>query len=167
MKRAASRLLLVEGEEDKRVIPWLIESAGISWGAVESPIVKIVACEGVDTLLSPGFIETHLKISGLFSLGVMVDADENAEERWARIRARIAPRFPEAPSRITEEGVILRGDEAPAFGAWIMPDNINRGMLETFLMFLRPEDNQPLLDLADKAVSDAKTLRRAVLFEPH
>lgn len=158
MRRGATRLLLVEGEEDKRVIPWLIESTGIEWGPSNSPIVNIVCSDGVDELLSPGFIETHLKSSGLSSLGVIVDANDSLENRWARIKARISHRFPEAPDRIPETGAVLNGEDDPVFGAWIMPDNISRGMLETFLMFLRPEDNQPLLDLADKVVSEAKDL---------
>lgn len=158
MRRDATHLLLVEGDEDKRVIPWLIENAGIPWGPKESPLVKIVSSDGVDTLLSPGFIETHLKTSGLSSLGVMVDADESVEERWTRIRERISRHFPEAPSQMLEKGLVLHSEEGPAFGAWIMPDNLNRGMLETFLMFLRPQDNQPLLDLADRVVSEARSL---------
>ncbi|MBK8255248.1 MAG: hypothetical protein IPK82_21625 [Polyangiaceae bacterium] len=49
-----------------------------------------------------------------------------------------------------------------AFLRWttvtIMPDNISRGMLETFLLFLRPTDNQALLDFSSRVVEEAKNL---------
>jgi hypothetical protein len=89
---------------------------------------------------------------------VLVDADEDAGHRWRQIRDCIAHAFPNAPLEISKEGIVLRNSSSKAFGAWIMPDNMNRGMLESFLLYLRPEDNQPLLDFAREAVLRAKNL---------
>ncbi len=158
MKRIASRVLLVEGQEDLRVVPWLIESTGVDWGPKDAPIVSIAAYDGVENLLAAGEIETRLKASGLQALGVMVDADTSATSRWAQIRARILAAYPAAPTDLPPEGVVLRGATQPAFGAWIMPDNTNRGMLETFLLHLRPTDNSPVLDLSSRVVDEARSL---------
>ncbi len=62
--------LLVEGREEQRVIPELIEKNGIEWGdSNDSWIVKIDEFDGVDKLLKPGVIEAELKSSGLSHLG--------------------------------------------------------------------------------------------------
>lgn len=111
MNRASPRILLVEGQEDLRVIPYLAEAAGVSWGDKNNPIVRIVQYNGVEELLAPGAIETQLKASGLTSLGIIVDADESVEARWAAIRTRILPRYPQAPIEPVPEGVVLQDDE--------------------------------------------------------
>ena len=152
------KVLLVEGNEDKRVIPQLVEAAGILWAPNRTQIVDIVPFDGVDALLKPGEIETQLKRSRLTALGVLVDADESASGRWDSIRARIVEHYPNAPTIMPPPGVVLRSAGKPSFGAWVMPDNVNRGMLETFLMYLRPQGNQPLLDLSADIVSTAKSL---------
>jgi hypothetical protein len=161
MTDARQRVLLVEGDEDKRVIPALITQAGLVWTPQTStPIVHIESCGGVESLLVPSRIETHLKSSGLRSLGVLIDADESASNRWSSIRARILSRYPDAPVAMSEEGVVLRGagEGEPAFGAWIMPDNSTKGMLETFLLHLRPTANPALLRLARTVVREAAEL---------
>jgi hypothetical protein len=112
----------------------------------------------VSPLLAVGEIETHLKASGLTALGVMIDADESAASRWTAIRARIIDRYPEAPEDLPARGAVLHREGSPSFGAWIMPDNSNRGMLETFLLHLRPEDNSPLLEFGERTVMDAQSL---------
>lgn len=152
------KMLLVEGDEDKRVVPWLAEAAGILWNPNKAPIVDIYPYDGVDTLLRPGEIETQLKRSGLTALGVIVDADESASGRWEAIRARICDRYTQIPATLPISGVVLRQDSLPAFGAWVMPDNANRGMLESFLLYLRPDSNRDLLRHSADAVSTAKSL---------
>ena len=67
--------LLVEGAEDKRVIPYLIEANGISWGEnKEEAIVLIEVCGSKTELLNRYEISTQLQNSGLSALGLMVDA---------------------------------------------------------------------------------------------
>ncbi len=53
--------LLVEGAEDKRVIPELIEANGIPWGTRRQPIVYIEDFDGIENLLAPKAISTELK----------------------------------------------------------------------------------------------------------
>lgn len=166
MSRPPSKVLLVEGADDLRVVPWLVELAGISWGTKKQPIVAISQCEGVDNLLAEGEIETRLKASGLTALGVIVDADESASSRWQTIRSRIISQFPLAPSVLPPEGLVLHHSHGPSFGAWIMPDNVSRGMMETFLLFLRPAENTALHELAATAVTQARTVG-APFLDPH
>ncbi|MDX2052814.1 MAG: DUF3226 domain-containing protein [Polyangiaceae bacterium] len=158
--------MLVEGSDDLRAIPHLLETAGVAWGRKDKPIVKIIQCEGVATMLAPDFITTHLKASGLVALGVIVDADNSAQDRWRTIRERVLDLYSDAPSDMPATGVILRATGKPTFGAWIMPDNVNRGMLETFLLFLRPKDNPSLLAYAQEVIQEAKN-RGAPFLEQH
>ena len=61
MARQSIKKLLVEGEEDQRVIPPLIEANGIRWGEPdEKPIVDIGQCGGFENLVGPGLIETDI-----------------------------------------------------------------------------------------------------------
>lgn len=84
--------LLVEGEEDKRVIPYLMEANGIPWKKQEEPAF-IRECGGYQNIDST-LISTVLQKSGLQALGVIVDADDNLNERWKSIRIvfTISPR---------------------------------------------------------------------------
>ena len=159
MKRdfQTKRILLVEGEEDKRVIPELIEkTSGIAWEVGNTTIVGIKKFDGKSELLKPGQIETELKGSGLISLGVLIDADEDAAACWDSIRnrERLKSTYPEFPATMPEKGFITRAANRPHFGVWIMPDNTNRGMLETFLLYLRP--TSPLLEFSKETVKLAQ-----------
>lgn len=138
-------LLLVEGEEDKRVIPELIEANGITWEleAKESekpkePVVKIEQHGGIEKLLKPKLISTRLKRADLAALGLMVDADEEPIARWNSIRNVCLPSIPDLPESLPEEGLIHPTTIGPKFGVWMMPDNKMPGMLETFLVNLVP-----------------------------
>lgn len=132
--------LLVEGSEDKRVIPELIEANGIRWGeTAREAIIHIQDFDGIENLLAPHEISTQLKESGLEILGIMVDADDIPEERWTRIREECMGVFPELPRDFPKQGLIYSGESGLKLGVWIMPDNQARGMLETFLAYLVPD----------------------------
>lgn len=80
------KILLVEGDNDKRVIPEFIERNGILWeSSPQEYIVKIKAKDSKENLLNETEIETELKASGLKALGIVVDADENPQTRKQRI----------------------------------------------------------------------------------
>jgi hypothetical protein len=161
------QILLVEGAEDKRVLPFLVEQhTGISWELENTTIVGIKAFDGKPELLKPGVIETQLKSPGLITLGVLVDADEDATACWDSIRhrERLKSMYPTFPMTMSEKGFITRADNQPTFGVWIMPDNINRGMLETFLLHLRP--TSALLEFSKEVVKTAQE-RGAPVLETH
>jgi hypothetical protein len=70
MARANPNRLLVEGEEDKRVIPYFMEYF-IPWGNNRGAWpVEIEAFNGIEEMLKPGVIEAELRISRLQALGI-------------------------------------------------------------------------------------------------
>ena len=76
-------------------------------------------------------------IDGLETLGIVIDADENAMNRWQAVRNRLSqagyPSLPKIPDKC---GTIIPGDadiDLPTVGVWLMPDNAADGMLETLI----------------------------------
>ena len=64
--RINPKKLLVEGDEDKRVIPQLIEANGIPWGENRDTwIAEIGQSDGFENMVKQGLIETELKASNL------------------------------------------------------------------------------------------------------
>lgn len=156
MKRVPKRKLLVEGDDDKRVIPYLVEANGIDWGPRNNPIVTIESFNGIEELLAPRVIETELKVSELDALGIMIDADDDCLRRWRSIKSHCLEAFPNLPETIPIEGLVAERDDGPWLGVWIMPDNQSSGMIETFLHRLIPDDAEPLLDYADQCLSNSR-----------
>lgn len=159
-----SKILMVEGATEKRLIPELMEQRGVNWEPFSGQYaVKINDCEGFASLVAPREIEATLKTSGLESLGIVFDADDlhdGESNRWKSIRARFEDIGFNPPNNIPKDGLIITQAGGPSIGAWMMPDNSNRGMLETFLQNLIPNDtgDNPLYDLAKQSVSKAKQL---------
>jgi len=71
------RRLLVEGADDKRTIPELMEANGITWGYPSDPVVDIGDCEGIENLLNNRTLSAEFKASGRRQVGFIVDADES------------------------------------------------------------------------------------------
>ena len=156
MRSTSPRKLLVEGDTDKRVIPYLMESNGVDWGSRDDPVVLIKTYDGVGELLKPGVVEAELLDSGLEALGVMVDANGDVSGRWNRIKTLCDDQFKDLPDRIPQNGLDTVHPETGArFGVWIMPDNRFSGMLEDFLIRLIPEDSRGFYELAEKCVAEA------------
>jgi hypothetical protein len=140
--------MLVEGDDDKRVLPYFME-AFIPWGKTESEWpVRIEQFGGIENVLKPGVIEAELKASGLVSLGIVVDANDDPLDRWRRIRARCIGEFPSFPEGVDPNGLILENESGLRLGVWLMPDNKARGMLETFLSLFVPPTAEPLWQFA-------------------
>ena len=156
MIRIRPKKLLVEGDTDKRVIPYLMEANGIEWGPQGNPVVFIETYGNMEELLKRRVIENELKASGLRSLGVLVDADGGAKDRWDQIRNRYRDQFDDLPGEIPEGGFNVIHPLGPRFGVWIMPDNRFSGMLENFLVRLIPDDSRHLYELAERCVAEAK-----------
>ena len=156
MPSTSPRKLLVEGDTDKRVIPYLMEANGIEWESSGRPVVRIEPYNGVEELLKPGVVEAELRASGLEALGVMADANGDASARWNRIKTLCDDQFEDLPDRIPQDGLKTTHLETGArFGVWIMPDNRFSGMLEDFLIRLIPEDSRDVYELAGKCVAEA------------
>ena len=138
MARPHPKRLLVEGDEDRRVIPELMDKY-VVWGEKRTDaVVLIKSFDGIEPLLKPGAIQTELVMPDQDALGIMVDADDQPELRWAAIRRECQAIIPDFPTVLSPEGLIHVAPSGLRVGVWIMPDNLNVGMLETFLGQLIP-----------------------------
>ena len=155
--REHPRKLLVEGETDKRIIPYLMEENGVTWPDERGKYpVCLEKYGGIDEILKPGRIAGHLRETGLEALGVVVDADGDAASRWDELKNSFRSEFPDLPDQIPAEGLEVVHSSGPRFGVWIMPDNRFSGMLEDFLVRLIPDDARHLYELARNCVAEAK-----------
>lgn len=164
-RRSYTKRLLVEGSDEERLIPWLIEPwllerHGFGWGATrDEAIVDIEEFKGVKNLLKPGVIEAELKASGLEQLGIIIDADEDLNASWRAVRNRCLRGFSDQlPEELPREGLVVESDSGLRLGVWIMPDNLNSGMLETFLTYLVPDVGSDVYQQALTSVSEAKSV---------
>ncbi len=137
--RAATKILIVEGLTEKRVIPELMEANGVAWPRGHEP-VQIAEAGGFDRFLADRVLNTYLMASGVEAVGVVFDADELTDRRWDRVRAHAKPLVVHPlPATLPSQGLIVPSTRGPRLGFWMMPDNQVRGMLETFLHVLVPE----------------------------
>ncbi|MEH2397109.1 DUF3226 domain-containing protein [Nostoc sp.] len=155
-KGYVAKKLLVEGQDDLRVIPELIEKNGIRWGDKrKEAIVLIEDCGGYENI-DANLISTELQASGLTHLGVIIDADEDLSVRWISIRNACLPSIPDIPEEISETGLIHVTNNGIKFGIWIMPDNQTRGMLETFLAYMIKDEAETIWQYAQEVAQEAK-----------
>ena len=152
--RVHPRKLLVEGETDKRVIPYLMEANGVDWDRGNEP-VWIASYGSTEELLRSEVIEGEWGASGLEVLGIMVDANGNAPRRWQQFQTCCREQFPKLPCQIPEEGFALTHDSGRRLGMWIMPDNRFSGMLEDFLVRLIPSKSGNLYEFAKNCTAEA------------
>ena len=141
MPKIETKKLLVEGAEKLRVIPQLMAANGVTWNRGEEPL-NIINCDGVENLLKPKYISAQLKTpNGLTHLGIVIDADEEPDNRWKSLYNACLPNIPNLPQNLPAAGLIITLESGLKFGVWMMPDNQSRGMLETFLAYLVPDNN--------------------------
>lgn len=165
----AENLLLVEGNNDKFAISHLCQHHGIlkiePETELERNILRLAIGETVVTVHSPKesgasedseaqlltILENYLKKfnpdSSPQTIGVVIDVDENLQNRWAEIgRVLAKAREPYTiPSQPAAEGTIIASvsKKTPRLGFWLMPNNQSIGKLEDFLYNLIPS-NDPL-----------------------
>jgi hypothetical protein len=148
--------MLVEGQDDKFAIIQLMKHH-IDWPDDRALYPVTVEPGGSDEeILAKGFLTTKLKSSEVDILGVVLDADDDCDRRWTRLRSLCVDLFPKMPAALPPDGLIVENDDGKRFGAWIMPDNTSRGMLETFLQFLIPNNGEPIFIHAKESLSAAR-----------
>ncbi|MEI6141525.1 MAG: DUF3226 domain-containing protein [Mariniphaga sp.] len=129
-----NKKLLVEGKDDQHVI----------WALCEKFKVKesfdVIDCEGIDRLIEQ--IPVRFKQSGLEALGVIIDADSDIGTRWDSLKGLLSTFGYIVPLNLPLNGLILRNEDNIKVGVWIMPNNNLNGMLEDFIVFLVPKDDQ-------------------------
>ena len=148
------KVLLVEGDDERWVIPEFVEANGIIWeDKKKRRIVEIKPFDGINKL-NKKLLNTELQASGLKILGIILDADESPANRWQSIRNCLIKIYPDIPQQLPSTGLIHPGEIK--LGIWMMPDNKERGMLETFLQFLLPETGKALWQFTEQSCLQAK-----------
>ncbi|MDE0269159.1 MAG: hypothetical protein OXI96_09065 [Acidimicrobiaceae bacterium] len=120
-----SKLLIVEGKEDRLVFKELCDH----WGLED---IQIVEMEGIENLRAR--LEVLVRDPGfrsLRTLGITRDADKNAQNAFQSVR-NVLTDFPQFRTKLpSRAGVRNRGH--PATAVFIVPDNESPGNLETML----------------------------------
>lgn len=129
---SGSRVLLVEGADDQRVIERLIRRSG------HTQSFDILQASGVDRLIKR--IRLEVRIPRRKVLGIVVDSDNDIEARWEAIRIQFRRVGIELPAERCDRGVILPSE--PRVGIWLMPDNISSGQLEDFVQAMIPVNDR-------------------------
>ena len=142
---------------DKRVMPYLMEANGVTWPEPPHHPVEIESWGSIDEILKPEAINNEVKEPGREALGVVVDANGDAADRWDELKVRCGSEFAELPDRIPAEGLHLDHSLGTRFGVWIMPDNRFEGMLEDMLVRLVPDDSGDLYGMARNCVATARS----------
>jgi hypothetical protein len=126
--------LLVEGKDDEHVFYSLLKHHQIP------KRFEIKNKESINKLLDS--LEVELLSSDLRRLGIVVDADTDVAARWQALRDRlIKSGYNAVPVTPNLKGTIIKEEELPIVGIWLMPDNTIPGMLENFVSFLVPPDD--------------------------
>lgn len=152
------KILLVEGFTEQRVIPELAEANGIEWERDDKHCVCIEESGGFANMVQPGFLSVKLKQSNVRCAGIIADANSDAESRFESIKNRCKRDFPTLPEKIEPDGLIRQNTEGKKLGIWLMPDNESHGMLETFLTYLIPSQQDKLVKYAKEARDKAKDM---------
>ncbi len=137
--------LLVEGSDDQHVIWAICEKYEI----VES--FDVIDTGSISRVLRR--LPVDLKDDSVEILGVIVDADQNTQSIWQSLRDRLSPYGYQIPDKPDPDGFIHpTQDIYPRIGIWLMPDNLQSGMLEDFVkLLIRPHD--PLSPFVDEILA--------------
>jgi hypothetical protein len=153
MRENPIQRLLVEGDNDIHVITNLLMTMKHKpfKGYADTDIYKkefVVSAGG--KVKAKELIPSILDIPDLEHFGIILDADESAENTWVSIRNILKINGfaePELPMKLTSKGILIQQKGKPIIGIWIMPDNlmpINKGeiaYLEHFYeQIIHPED---------------------------
>jgi hypothetical protein len=150
-KVASPNSLLVEGDEERRVISHFMDQYVVWGNQPQEWVADVKSFNGVENLLKPGAIETASKVPGLKAIGIIVDADDQFDSRWSSVRDRCRKIAVNFPDELPPEGLIHQNEHGLRIGVWIMPDNQSRGMLETFLGSLVTPSLGPLWSFAQES----------------
>ncbi len=126
--------LLVEGNDDQHVIWAICKKHEIA------ETFDVIDNDSISRVLKR--LPVDLKDDSVEILGVIVDADQNMQAIWQSLRDRLSPYGYQIPDEPNPEGFIhATQDIYPRIGIWLMPDNLQSGMLEDFVkLLIRPDD---------------------------
>lgn len=158
-KQDVSSVLLVEGPNDCHVTLALCKYHNVpeSFG--------IYACGSDEAVLR--------RLNALVArenppdiIGIMLDADQNGVlSRWNSIKHKLSNYNYNIPNNPNTDGTIIEPIESlPKIGVWLMPDNVNNGLLEDFCLKMI---DTSVLESIDKCIELAETLKCTTFKEDH
>lgn len=143
------KVLMVEGRDDQEVVKHICTA--FTLGRIDC----IYDYKGITNLIEG--IGVRLKESDIVSLGILVDADTNINSRWQSIADRLVNAgYSNVPSAPDIDGTLIippTGCLLPKVGVWLMPNNVDSGILEDFLSSLIDEKNQLLVHAISSVAS--------------
>ncbi|OAV72187.1 hypothetical protein Barb4_00120 [Bacteroidales bacterium Barb4] len=144
-EESKKNLLLVEGNNDRHVIWALCEK-------FELPnTFEVIDSGGINELKKRLNIELKSKAD---AIGIIIDADMDLNARWDSIKEILTSHHFILPGTFPKDGLIETNvSKKKTVGVWIMPDNNSNGMLEDFISFLIPKEDQ-LLPAVHSTLSD-------------
>lgn len=160
MSANAGQVILVEGMDDLHTIAGFLQSLRLTslhdrhsrnplrlvWNENESRlnIVSADSVQNVNRELRTLHVLEKGGISDCKALALVVDADDNPVNRWRSVAAALRAVGHNPPDVPLSTGTILDSDIAQIsrIGVWIMPDNQQAGMLETFLGMCVPRGGE-------------------------
>jgi hypothetical protein len=156
-KSRAERIVLVEGKDDCHVILALAQH----YSLLENFGIYECGSDGMVLKRLNALIPSPEPVRPL-AIGVVLD---KTADRWMQLTRKISPHGYSLPSKPALDGTIVEGDGTnPRVGVWMMPDNVNDGMLEDFLL---PAAPPAALEVAREAVSLAKTKQASTFKDAH
>lgn len=150
VKEKFNKKLLVEGNDDRHVIWALCERFNVA------ETFDVIDCEGIDNLTAQ--IPVRLKESEIETIGIVIDADTELNNRWKSLTHLLSTQGYELPATLPSEGLVLSTVNKVNVGVWIMPNNNSNGMLEDFISFLVPKDDTllPIVRTTLQNIEDRK-----------
>ncbi len=157
-KYAGAKVLLVEGDDDCHVVWALCKKHEVP------ETFSVYDCGSDDKLLRS--LNALIQRPEKEIIGVVIDVDQpDVRSRWQSIRDKLKNHlyvFPDAPE---PDGTIIEGvEDKPHLGFWLMPNNIDPGMLEDFCRQLAPDD---AIAFAEQCVTEAKEKLLATFKDVH
>ncbi len=159
----APNLLLCEGEDDQDVLLHLLgrhsfrrlpllEEAGSGYLLISpgNQHLQLRRAGGYDSLRTNLRLFLHPRLE---RIGIVIDADAEVDSRWQSLKDLVAAQgYTQGLEQRRDNGIVLKAQNLPVLGAWVMPDNVKGGALEQFLLDIMPPDDA-LWPLACNAVS--------------
>ncbi|GHT48008.1 hypothetical protein FACS189440_10500 [Bacteroidia bacterium] len=139
-----NKKLLVEGNDDQHVVWALCKEFNVP------KVFDVVDCDGIDKLFNRFKVECSIKKSEVF--GIVIDADTNLQSRWTSVSKILINNNFNIPTTLPKEGLIFDNGEQK-IGVWIMPNNNLNGILEDFISFLVPQEDN-LMPIATETLQN-------------
>lgn len=161
MVRAPERSRLhVEGSDDHHSIVHLLIRNGVGFHPERlelspSELPRIVPINGIEPLIDG--IEKAVSDNTGRTVGFVLDANSSLVDRWRLVTERLIKAGVQGlPERPHAKGFIGESTKfRTRIGVWIMPDNVQDGKLEDFLMTLVKEED-PLIAHAEASTGEAR-----------